>query len=151
MGKITKWDEISQNQIFLFFPVSFCWKWHVVPAWTSGPYEHFRPKSRRISEVNLKAGWVSCGRKRWSASPALGPLVIFKRTKLLPAIFLRGLSQEHTFGDSWYRTDRLVCNFYILDFVNFTPKSVPDNCLQTHMSNTWCPKRRNFKHMAEYF
>ena len=37
----------------------------------------FRPKSRKISEVNLKGGWVSCGRKRWSASPALGPLVIF--------------------------------------------------------------------------
>ena len=56
----------------------------------------FRPKSRRISEVNLKGGWVLCGRKRWSASPALGPLVIFKRTKLLPAIFLCGLSREHT-------------------------------------------------------
>ena len=103
----------------------------------------FRPKSRRISEVNLKGGWVSCERKRWSASPALGPLVIFKRRKLLPAIFLCRLSLEHTFGDSWYRTDRLVCNFYILDFINFTPKSVPDNCLQTHMSNTWCQKGRN--------
>ena len=111
----------------------------------------FRPKSRRISEVNLKGGWVSCGRKRWSASPALGPLVIFKRTKLLPAIVLCGLSREHTFGDSWYRTDRLVCSFYILDFMNFRPKSVPDNYLQKHMSNTWCPKGRNFKHMAEYF
>ena len=50
----------------------------------------FRPKSRRINEVNLKGGWVSCRRKRWSASPAFGPLVIFKRTKLLPAIFCAG-------------------------------------------------------------
>ena len=24
----------------------------------------FRPKSRRISEVNLKGGWVSCGRPK---------------------------------------------------------------------------------------
>ena len=111
----------------------------------------FRPKGRRISEVNLKGGWVLCRRKRWSASPALGLLVIFKRTKLLPAIFLCGLSWEHTFGDCWYRTNRLVCNFYILDFMNFTPKSVPDNCLQTYMSNTRGPKGRNFKHMAEYF
>ena len=63
----------------------------------------------------------------------------------------QSISREHTFGDSWYRTDRLVCSFYILDFMNFTLKSVPDNCLQTHMSNTWCPKGRNFKHMAEYF
>ena len=83
---------------------------------------------------------------------ALGPLVIFKRTKLPPAIFLCELSREqNTFDDSWYRTDRLVCNFYTLDFMNFTPKFVPDNCLQTHVSNTWCPKGREFKLMAEEF
>ena len=85
-------------------------------------------------------GWLgSCGRKRWSASPALGPLVIFERTKLLPAIFLCELSrEENTFGDSWYRTDRLVCNFYTLDFMNFTTKFVPDNCLQkAGILNLW--------------
>ena len=53
-----------------------------------------RPKTRRISEVNLKGGWVSCRRKRWSASPAPGPLVIFKRTKLLPAIFCAGYPEN---------------------------------------------------------
>ena len=89
----------------------------------------------------------------WSASPALGPLVIFRRTNLLPAIVLCGLSREHSFGDSCYQTDRLVCNFYALDFMNFTLKFVPDNCLQlqTHVSNTWCPKGRNFKLMADVF
>ena len=56
-------------------------------------------------------------------SPALGPLVIFKRTKLLPAIFLCELSlKQNTFGNSWYRTNRLVYNFYTLDFMNFTAK-----------------------------
>ena len=108
MGKITKWNEISQNQIFLFF---FQFRSVESDMWSPhGLVVHmniFRPKSRRISEVNLKGGWVSCGMKRWFASPALGPLVIFKRTKLLPAIFLCGLSREHTFGDSWYGTDSL--------------------------------------------
>ena len=62
----------------------------------------FRPKSRRISEVNLRVVGSRAGGRGGPLSPALGPLVIFKRTKLLPAIFLCGLSREHTFGDSWY-------------------------------------------------
>ena len=38
-----------------------------------------------------------------------------------------------------------------LDFMNFTPKIVADNCLQTHVSNTGCPKGQNFKLMADVF
>ena len=33
-------QDIPEPDIFLL-PVSFYWKWHVVPAWTSGAYEHF--------------------------------------------------------------------------------------------------------------
>ena len=85
-------------------------------------------------------------------SPALGPLVIFKRTKLLAAIFLCELfRKQNTSGNSWYRTDILVCNFYTLDFMNFTPKFVPDNCLQTQVCKTRCPKGRKFKLMADVF
>ena len=89
---------------------------------------------------------------RKDGNPALGLLVIFKRTKLVPVVFLCELSRkQNTFGNKWYRTDRLVCNFYTSDFMNFIPKFVQDNCLHTYVCNIGCPKGRNFKLMADVF
>ena len=83
-------------------------------------------------------------RKRWPASPAPGLLalglgfglqVTFKRTKLLPTILLcklcascpgnKILSVIHgTEPIDWFA-------IFTFRFLNFTPKFVPDNCLQT--------------------
>ena len=55
------------------------WRWLVVLAWTSGPYAHFwNLKVLYKNKSSKLKGWVAlCGRRRWPASPDLGPLVLY--------------------------------------------------------------------------